>query len=104
MPEAYNIKSPYTLKIAQMRVGDIGYVGGGRWKRVKGAYYTTADRWVLPEDETQVVMLKKTVDGLFCRPIPWMEQLLIEKRSELPAEYCVRVVPMRETDNDLQPK
>ena len=96
MAEKYNIKSPYPIKISQMRVGDIGFVGGGNWHRTRNAFYTAPDRFLMPEDETSVVLVKKTVDGLFCVPIPWMLSLVVEKVSELPSSsHWVRFVPVK---------
>ena len=96
MSEPYNIKSPFPIKISQMRVGDVGYVGGGNWKRVRGAYFTFSGRFLYPEDETHIVMVKKTPDGIFCLPCPWMMNLELEKVSDIPREsdHWIRIVPI----------
>jgi len=96
MAEKYNIKSPFSIRIAQMNVGDVGFVGGGSWHKVKGAFYTSSDRYLYPEDETHVVMVKKTVDGLFCAPIPWMLKLVPDNKKDLDSKtHWVRFVPIK---------
>jgi len=95
MGKPFNIRAPYTLKIGQMHVGNIGYVGGGNWRRTKAGFYTSADRWVLEEDETHIVMLEKTVHGLYCVPVPWMLNLIVEKVKDMPAHF-IRAIPYPE--------
>lgn len=85
MSISYNIKSPYRIKISQMIVGDVGYVGGGNWHRTRTGFYTTADRWLEAESETFTVRVEKIREGMVCTPIPWMLNLELEKVSELPA-------------------
>lgn len=96
MAEKYNIRSPHPVRISQMRVGDIGFIGGGSWHKIKGAFFTASDRFLYPEDDTHVVMVKKTVDGLFCAPIPWMEKLVAENKKDLDQNtHWVRFVPVK---------
>lgn len=83
----YNIKSPFSLKLSQMRTHDVGYVGGGGWRRTKKGFYTSAERWVLPEDDTHIVMVEKTESGLVCVPIPWMLNLVVEKVADMPSGW-----------------
>lgn len=80
----YNIKAPFTLKLGQLRNGDVGFVGAGNWKRTRKGFFTDPERLVLPEDDTHVVMVEKTAKGMFCKPVAWMMDLVVERLSDIP--------------------
>lgn len=85
MGSKYNVRSSFRVTIGQMQVGDVGYVGGGGWRRTKAGFYTSPQRFLCAEDETHIVRVRRTVDGVFCVPCDWMLKLEVEKTRDMPA-------------------